>query len=477
MRRLLPLFVSCVLLTPCFAGSKYSIQQRETENKTETAETENTDVLEKRISINVKSVPLPYFLSVLSQEAGIPIILRDINYQQRGLQGLQGQAAVPTMMPGSATALPPAMNEYMSITYFSLNKTLKDILEEITGSLDLWWRKEENRIVIYKYERRMFELTLPYVQKEIDEKSDAITLSYKREFLKGIDTALKSLLSDPESKISVDEMGNIFVYARKQEMENIEQAIKGINKRSTKQIPLKINVYLVKEEDLTKTGINILGKANNLSGELTSGVSDSIFSLSLLTKNFELGISALAQSGKAKVIEDTLLYALNGQPMVYTPSKKQRIVSNYQLTFTAPTGTGMAMQAIPNVSITTEDVVSGSMLIIVPYYVDDNRIVVDLYRKQATVDKIETKTVDLSGFKNDVFLPTISTKTSLNQTLLSKGQGIVLFSSAMTLDQMREAGIPFLKDIPALGYLFSNKEKVKELYRMIITINFIDTEI
>jgi type II secretory pathway component GspD/PulD (secretin) len=128
---------------------------------------------------------------------------------------------------------------------------------------------------------------------------------------------------------------------------------------------------------------------------------------------------------------------------------------------------------VPTITTQTEDLPSGSVLIIVPYFVNDDMIAVDLYRRQDSIERIDSKKIDLSGFQNEVALPSLATRTNLNQTLLKKGETLVLFSSAQTIEQFKDSGIPFLKDIPVLGYLFSSKEKTNELFRLVITMEFI----
>jgi len=161
--------------------------------------------------------------------------------------------------------------------------------------------------------------------------------------------------------------------------------------------------------------------------------------------------------------------------MVYSPLQKKRIISQFELSYVLPTGgpgTSPPAAATPTITMRTEDIQTGSMLIIVPYYVNEDTIAVDLYRRQDSLEELETKRVNLAGFQNEVSLPRVSTRTNLNQTLLRKGETLVLFTSAQTLEQFRDRGIPFLKDIPILGYLFSTKERTKELFRLVITMEF-----
>jgi len=363
-----------------------------------------------------------------------------------------------------------AQSEYFTLSYFADGKPLSQVLDEITGMFDLWWKVEGGRIVIYKYSAKVFNLRLPFLQKRIDEKNGGISLSYQREFTKNLEASLQKLLRDGGSKVSVDEMGNVYVIGTPSEVRAVETAVGRINENFTKAIPLKIKVYLVSDRDFSSLGISWNAREGGASAGLNAAVANPIFNLSIATTRIEMQLNALAESGKAKLIEDSVLSALNGQPMVYSPLQKQRIISRFELTYIS---SGAGAPPTPTIAVQTEDIATGSMLIIVPYFVDEDTIAVDLYRRQDSLDRLDTRRVDLAGFQNELSLPLVATRTNLNQTLLKKGETLVLFSTAQTLEQFRNSGIPFLKDIPILGYLFSTKEKTNELFRLVITMEFI----
>jgi len=419
-----------------------------------TTKQENT-LLSTPVSVNVRNVPLTYLASLLSQYVKVPIVLRDIAYPQQ-ITGGGGQTQ--------------AQSEYFTLSYFADGKPLSQVLDEITGMFDLWWRVEVGRIVIYKYESRVMVLRLPFLQKKIDEKNGGLSLSYQREFTKNLEASLQKLLRDGNSKVSVDEMGNVYVSARPSEVRAVESAVGRINENFTKAIPLKIKVYLVNDRDFSSLGIAWNAKEGGISAGLGSAVANPIFNLSIATTRIEMQLNALAESGKAKLIEDSVLSALNGQPMVYSPLQKQRIVSRFDLTYIS---SGAGAPPTPTITVQTEDISTGSVLIIVPYFVGEDTIAVDLYRRQDSLERLDTRRVDLAGFQNELSLPLVATRTNINQTLLKKGETLVMFSTAQTLEQFRNSGIPFLKDIPILGYLFSTKEKTNELFRLVITMEFI----
>jgi len=274
--------------------------------------------------------------------------------------------------------------------------------------------------------------------------------------------------------VSVDEMGNVYVVGKPSEIRAIENAVGKINENFTKPIPLKVKVYLVSDKDFVSLGLSWNITSGSVRSSLGSELGGSIFTLSIATSRIEAQLNALAQSGKASLIEESVLTALNGQPMVYFPIQKQRIISRFDLSYVLPTTEGGTppAAATPTITMQTEDIQTGSMLIIVPYFVNEDTIAVDLYRRQDILERLEVRKVNLAGFENEVALPLVATRTNLNQTLLKKGETLVLFTSAQTLAQFRDSGIPLLKNIPILGFLFSSKEKTKELYRLVITMEF-----
>ncbi len=452
---------SLALAGTAFAGrydpvpADYKPQNDAAETKKQKEEWQR--VLGVSVSVNVRNVSLTYLASLLSQHARVPIVLRDIAYPQQVQAGQGGQTQ--------------AQSEYFTLSYYSDGKPLHQVLDEITGMFDLWWKYEGGRIVIYKYEAKVFNLRLPFMQKRIDERNGGISLVYQREFTRNLEASLQKLLRDSGSKVSVDEMGNVYVFGTPSEVRAIENAVSKINENFTKPIPLKVRVYLVSDRDFTSLGLSFNITSGSVNSTLSSAVVSPIFSLSVATSRIVAQLDALAQSGKATLIEDNILTALNGQPMVYSPLQKQRIISRFDLSYIPPT-TGSGAPATPTITMQTEDIQTGSVLIIVPYFVSEDTIAVDLYRRQDSLERLETKRVDLAGFQNELSLPLVATRTNLNQTLLKKGETLMLFSSAQTLEQFRDSGIPFLKDIPILGYLFSTKEKTKELFRLVITMEF-----
>ncbi len=408
-------------------------------------------VLQTPVSVNVKDVPLPYLFSLVSQTTSVPIVLREINYPSGG------------------------RSDYMKVSYFSENKPLWQVLDEITGIFDLWWKVEGRRIVVYKYETITLQLTLPLMRKEVNVGGEGVKLVYDRKFIEGIEDKLKELLYDGKSRVSVSETGFVFVRGRKSEVEAVMEAVGKMNESYTRKIPLKVKVALIQEGDELSTNFNFTSLlTRNFPISFTPRGQSGIFSVGIIRSDVEAFFRLLQENFGARIVEDAYLSALNGQPITFENSVKTRIISQYQLSYVAPSG-GQTQQATPTVTMVTEDVPQvGSFLYIVPYYVGEGEVAIDLFRKGERLESLREVEINLAGFENRVALPTISKQSNVSQTVIERGETLVLFSRSLAQKEILESGIPFLKDIPLLGRLFKSSTEKKARYRVIMTLTFVD---
>lgn len=406
---------------------------------------------EKPMNINVRGVELQFLLNLLSQEAGVPVVFREI--PQEVLQG--------------------------KITYFSMGKPFRIVMDEITSMKDLWWEEKDGVVEVYRYKSVSFPIGLPLLEKNIEQSEGGLRVAYRRNLWNKLEEGIKALVKDPGSKVNVADTGSGFVvlYARPSEVRAVKEFVERLGDVYSRTIPLVVTTYLINDDLFRQIGAGINFKAGDVSGSLANPIPNPIFNISVISSKVEFNLKALAQQGKVSTIEKVYQTALNGQPIYYAPIRKTRIISEYNVSFVSPVGGGQPQQGsgvVPTVQVRTEDIPAGTTLVIVPYYLDRDRIVVDLYRKQDRIEKIDRIAVNLPGVEGQNFinLPQLATTTNLNQTVMSRGETLMLFTGAMTTEELRDAGIPFLKDIPLIGYLFSTKEKKEELYRLVITIKF-----
>ena len=436
------------------------------------------------ITININNVTFEYLFNHISNYVKVSIVMRNFESDSSGT--FTSTTSTTTQIGGNSRILP------ITVSYYATNKPLKLVLDELCGMYDLTWKVEDYRIVIYRYEEKVFQVKLPILEKIISLNDDALTLKYQKDFYQNLETSLKSLLKDGSSKITINNMGYIAVRARPSEIRIIEQTVNKINKYFTSTIPLRITVLIVRLNNSNTAGLNVfklksdnqqafnfnLSRENNLN--LTNALN---LSFAGIFKNWSLEglFQILSEYGDVKVLEDLHMRAINYQPLIWKPQKKQRIISNFQLTYmsTAPTGTGTGqttgnITTVPQVTTQTEDIDEGSNLIIVPYYLTDDgeQIVVDMYRSQKEILELTNWNVNLGNGNNTIILPKVQTYSDIQQSVVKKGEGIIIVSSTVTQETLRKSGIPFLQNIPIIGYLFGTTTKENDKFQIVITIGY-----
>jgi type II secretory pathway component GspD/PulD (secretin) len=447
--------------------------------------------LYKPITVNVNNVSFEYLFSLISSYAKVPIVLKDFeNTSSTTPTSPMGIGSPPIGMLGSATpTFVGGSSKFGYVSYYAENKPIKYVLDELCGLYDLYYETtDDGKIVVYRYKSDVFQVRLPALVENINLTDDYLTLSYKKDFYNNLEKSLQGLLKDANSKLTINDMGYITVRARPSEVELVKKTVEQINKYFTTTIPLRITVMIVRLNDKKTMGLNLFSwlQSNVGSGlSLRAGYTGSInpinaFTIGVSGAKLSAIIQALSEIGDVKIIEDNQMRALNYRPIMWKPLTKQRILANVQLTYmqTAPTGTGAGTGgtiATPQLTTQTEDIDQGSNLMLVPYVLDEkeSKIVINFYRSQKDILKLENWNVNFGDAgSTQIILPTLKSYSQLQGTELRKGEQLILFSSTLTAQQIRKEGIPFLQNIPILGYLFGTEVKENDKFQVVVTIGY-----
>jgi hypothetical protein len=470
--------------------------------------------LYKPITVNINNVSFEYLFSLISNYAKVPIILKDFESGTAtsggtisgGMTGNIPTAPMPAggVASGTSTTNTSIANtsiggssKFGYVSYYTENKPVKYVLDELCGLYDLSYEiTDDGKVVVYRYKSDVLQVRLPALTENINLTDDYLTLSYKKDFYNNLEKSLQGLLKDANSKIAINEMGYITVRARPSEVELVKKTVDQINKYFTTTIPLRITVMIVRLNDKKTIGLNLfnwlqsnIGNGLSLKTGYTGSINPSnAFTVGIsgvkLATTVSAIIQALGEIGDVKIIEDNHMRALNYRPIMWKPLTKQRILSNVQLTYmqTAPTapgtgtgGTTGGTIATPQITTQTEDVDQGSNLMLVPYVLDEKegRIVINFYRSQKDILNLQNWQVNFGNAgSTQIILPTVKSYSQLQGTELRKGEQLVLFSSTLTSQQIQKEGIPFLQNIPILGYLFGTEVKQDDKFQVIVTVGY-----
>jgi len=469
--------------------------------------------LETPLSINTATTPMTFesLINYISNAIRIPIILKNFYASTSGATPMVGGAPIPMPATGGVTGgMTPGITQIGYVTFYANNEPARYVLDQLCGLYDLSWKIEGNKIVIYKYEQRIFHIQTPLlqqtlnIQQQIEQGSNlssgggttvssggnsGLNLLYNRKFdLKTIETSIKAILKDKYDSVSINNLGYVFVRARPSEIKMIKQYVDRLNKYFSTPITLKLSVFIVKLNNNTTAGLNIFNFAKAVNAPntiISSGFSQTLtqpgfspFTIGVTNLSNQYIFQALQQIGNTKTLESELFTTLNGEPLVWSPTTQQTIVSNYQLTYLTPTtGTNVATTtSTPTITTQTQVLQTGTTLVIVPYLekeYNQDSVVLNLYRAQAELPQSpQVFNVNLAGSQNQIELPTIQTYSQLQGAILKKGQTFVLLSSIVTSKQIQKQGIPFLENIPVLGYLFGTHIHEDDKFQIVVTLKY-----
>ncbi|MCX8073065.1 MAG: type IV pilus secretin PilQ [Candidatus Binatia bacterium] len=159
----------------------------------------------------------------------------------------------------------------------------------------------------------------------------------------------------------------------------------------------------------------------------------------------DMRLSAFERQGKARVVSRPRVVTLNNVPATI----KSLTIIRVRLPSTGTiinTGAGGAVGAA---SAATEKIETGIILVVTPQVSSDGFVLLDMSTKSSQADF--ARTVDQ--------IPTEITREANSHILVKSGQTIVLGGIYRDTFAETRTGIPFLKDVPGIGWLFRNFNK------------------
>ena len=235
-----------------------------------------------------------------------------------------------------------------------------------------------------------------------------------------------------------DEVTNsLLVRASAQDWLVIQQAIQSLDLRPL-SVVIEVIIAEVRRTDELNVGtaFSAIDADEDVEVEQPGVIGDDQFTLRYVHTgdiNVEVTLSALAATGDVRILSRPLVQAQNNQ--------EARILVGSQRPFVA------VQRSLPTSEVSFDQVVQyrdvGTSLTILPTINDDG------YVNLAVTQEVSSATNE-----TQFDAPVISTREATTQILARNGQTVVIGG---LVDRQRDrvrAGIPFLKDIPILGYLF-----------------------
>ena len=216
---------------------------------------------------------------------------------------------------------------------------------------------------------------------------------------------------------------------------------------------------------LPNAGTGYPARAISIPAALIGSVAGPALGMSYQGSNYGIVINALRSFGNLKVLSNPNVQVRNGTPALLSVGTSSRYVSQSASTQTVPGGGASTTSS----SVQTDTVFSGVMVGVLPMVRDDGRIELLLNPMQSDVDPASLQLVAVGG-ENLVSLPKVSYKGLT--TTLNVGDGDVVVVGGL-IDQRssnNDRGAPGISDVPLLGKLVGNENKVHGSRELVIVL-------
>ncbi|WP_456479672.1 type II secretion system protein GspD [Nautilia sp.] len=355
------------------------------------------------------------------------------------------------------------------------NVSLKTLLKTLFDNANLFFEYKHNSIIVSFYKTKTFRVdfipnTISGISN-IDSTDNTVKTDYQFDFWdnlkKNIVQILKNTNSDYREPIIDKNSGLVTVTGNKNQIEEIAKYIRDLNERLHKEVLIDVKIYTVTLSDSHKTGIDWSQLSISLSDKSVPLTAPDILGSNAVFKQatFNVGglLNFLASNGNVNSVSNPKIVTLNNQKALIKVG--DTIYYKYASQVTTDNNGN------PTTEYTIDSKFVGVLLDITPQISDNNEIILSINPRISAFKDL----TQLTNTNRDM-PPDTQDNTMISVVKLKDRDTLVLGGLITDDKQLKVNGVPVLKEIPVLKYLFSSKEQIttkKELV-FVITPHIID---
>jgi len=310
--------------------------------------------------------------------------------------------------------------------------------------------------------------------------SGKYTLNYTspkkmKNFYDGLEENIKMLLSKNGTYTLNGRNGILTVYDKYQNVQAIENFIKGIKKQYNKQILIEAKILEVSLNKSHQLGIdwNAVGKSvfspgDSLKLGQTLGLTGAVAgTMTYSSNNFNALINAIDQNGNVDTLSNPRIKVLNGEAAIISSGK---LVPYWEKQVDTTQGTSTSNT---QVTYNRRDILDGITMGVTPTVLANGRIMLNITPISSSIEGEKSYTDE-----NGVVVataPIVNIKEA-GTIIYAKDNDLVLIGGLMSTSiNKQKTETPFLSSLPLVGSLFTqvNNTKVKKELVILLRIRVI----
>lgn len=344
-----------------------------------------------------------------------------------------------------------AASQKMALSY---SGPLSGLLDKLATHLSLWWKYQNNEVIFYDQETRIFTLySLPSTSSFSASVSGAAsssgtgTISSETQFdiWTEIEETMGAIVPKNATVVFSKSAGTITITASPITIKRVANYIQQINERISRQVAIGVKVLRVSLDKEDNYGLDLQAVFDEAAGLTMSGMQGAYASTSTVgTFNFavvdaedsvlskwngsEAIIDALSTQGDVSILTSTVVTTLNNKVAPVEVSNIRHYVSN--ITTTISEGT-------PSTSAETEELSTGFSMQVIPRILEHARVMLSI--SMSLNQFIQMEEVSVSG--STVQLPETNTRSFLQEVAVKSGQTLIISGFEETENRVDRAGI------------------------------------
>jgi len=268
---------------------------------------------------------------------------------------------------------------------------------------------------------------------------------------------VKEVLSKDRGNVSVDERNNqLIITDTKKKIEKAREIIGEIDK-VTPQVIIEARIVEANDNFSRKVGVTWTAGGDEIYRSDMGGdySYNSVINTPFIggaadggtetPSTFNFSFERLPSMGTPFLLDATLRAMETDQVLKIISTPKIVTLDNKEATITQ--GVEWPYQNVEDDEVETEFKEINLTLKVIPHITPDNRVSLEINLKKDDIQEITA-----SGE------PAISTNEAVTELLIDNGQTIVIGGIVKRTENNAEAGLPFLKDIPGIGWIFSAQQ-------------------
>jgi MSHA biogenesis protein MshL len=311
------------------------------------------------------------------------------------------------------------------------------------------------------------------------------------DFWNEMSRALNTMIGQEEGRhvIVQPQAGVVVIRALPNELQAVERYLATIQGNLMRQVILEAKILEVALGDGYQAGINwtlmmndvtlalsrgdifadnglskIIGsEGDGVFSGLPSGEFGGVFSATMDFSDFQAFIELLETQGDVQVLSSPRIATVNNQKAVIKVGSDEFFVTDVSST----TVTGTATTTSPDITLTP--FFSGIALDVTPQIDPQGRVTLHVH---PTVSEVTDQTKDITVGGQTQSLPLAFSTVRESDSIVSaeSGQIVVIGGLMKSIQQKRDAGVPLLGRLPAIGSLFRQTQSISRKSELVILL-------